>query len=172
MHISKVSFDKIQALSFKDVFYQQNYYQLKEFISFEPTLNGLEEAMAARKAFPVDRVLLVKVLADHYAGYQTSEKQYQNIYKLKETETFTVTTAHQPGLAGGPAYYFYKIFSIITAQEASPKIFVDVLIISIILSIPKTNGKATTGIPAVARTATTRSDGPGTPAVCRRSHAH
>ena len=113
MHISKVSFDKIQALSFKDVFYQQNYHQLKEFISFEPTLNGLEEAMAARKALPVDRVLLVKVLADHYAGYQTSEKQYQNIYKLKEAETFTVTTAHQPGLVGGPAYYFYKMFSVI-----------------------------------------------------------
>jgi bacillithiol biosynthesis cysteine-adding enzyme BshC len=113
MHISKVSFDKIQALSFKDVFYQQNYLQLKEFINFEPTLHGLAEAMETRKEFPVDRDLLVKVLADHYAAYQTSEKQYQNIYKLKEAETYTITTAHQPCLAGGPAYYFYKIFSVI-----------------------------------------------------------
>ena len=59
----------------------------------------------------------------------------------------------------------FKILSIITAHEASPKMLVEVLIISIILSIPNTSGRAITGTPAAAKTATTSSDGPGTPAV-------
>ncbi|MBK8627696.1 MAG: bacillithiol biosynthesis cysteine-adding enzyme BshC [Saprospiraceae bacterium] len=113
MHISKVSFDKIQALSHKDVFYQQHYQVLKDFIAFEPTMEGLEQAIAARQKYPVDRTLLVNVLASHYENYKTSEKQYHNIYKLKEDNTYTIVTAHQPSLAGGPGYYFYKIFSTI-----------------------------------------------------------
>lgn len=73
MHISKVSFDKIQALSHKDVFYQQHYQVLKDFIAFEPTMEGLEQAIAARQKYPVDRTLLVNVLASHYENYKTSE---------------------------------------------------------------------------------------------------
>ena len=113
MNISKVSFDKIQALAYKDVFYQHNSHQLREFIQFAPTLDGLSEAIEARGHHPIDRTLLVNTMASQYANLDTSEIQYQNIYKLKDENTFTVITAHQPALVGGPAYYFYKIFSTI-----------------------------------------------------------
>lgn len=111
MHISKVSFDKINALSFKDVYYQNHHDKLSDFINFEPTRNGLQNAVEERKNFPVDRSLLTNVLLDHYKKLQPSEKQTFNINKLRDENTFTIITAHQPSLLGGPAYYFYKIFS-------------------------------------------------------------
>lgn len=113
MHISQVSFDRIQALNYKDIYYQQHFETMKDFIQFFPTREGLAEAIHTRKDFPVDRALLVDVLASHYDRVQASEKQYFNIKKLEDDTTFTIVTAHQPSLAGGPAYYFYKICSTI-----------------------------------------------------------
>ena len=82
MNISKVSFDKIQALAYKDVFYQHNSHQLREFIQFAPTLDGLSEAIEARGHHPIDRTLLVNTMASQYANLDTSEIQYQNIYNI------------------------------------------------------------------------------------------
>jgi bacillithiol biosynthesis cysteine-adding enzyme BshC len=56
--------------------------------------------------------LLHGVLYDHY-GTSSSDRQQTNIDLLKDNNTFTITTAHQPSLLGGPAYYFYKICSVI-----------------------------------------------------------
>ena len=117
MNISKVSFDKIQSLAYKDVFYQHNSHQLKEFIQFEPTAEGLKDAIKSRLQYPIDRSLLINTLTSQYANLVTSESQYQNIYKLKDENTFTMITAHQPALFGGPAYYFYKIFSVINLSN-------------------------------------------------------
>ncbi len=113
MHISKVPFDKISSLSFKDIFYQLQTEKLKDFLSFMPDQDGLEAALMQRKKNDVDRELLVSVLSEHYEGQIASEKQYHNIFKLSDTNTFTIVTAHQPSLFGGPAYYFYKICSVI-----------------------------------------------------------
>lgn len=111
MHLSYVSFDKVKALNFKDVYYQQHFPKMEDFYHFAPTLEGLSHAIEARKNFPVQRRLLVEVLTSHYTKIQPSEKQLFNISKLAEDTTFTIVTAHQPSLMGGPAYYFYKIFS-------------------------------------------------------------
>lgn len=113
MHISKFPFDKISALSSKDTFYQLQTEKLKDFLSFTPDKAGLETAFLQRKKNDVDRELLVSVLSEHYEGHVASEKQYHNIYKLSDPNTFTLVTAHQPSLLGGPAYYFYKICSVI-----------------------------------------------------------
>ena len=113
MHISKFPFDKISALSSKDTFYQLQTEKLKDFLSFTPDKAGLEAAFLQRKKNDVDLELLVSVLSEHYEGHMASEKQYHNIYKLSDPNTFTLVTAHQPSLLGGPAYYFYKICSVI-----------------------------------------------------------
>lgn len=113
MQLSKIPFHKISALAARDVFYQENYNQLSPFIAFEPTLEGLEKAIAERKKYPVNRTLLTDVLASHYERVTTSEKQYHHLYLLNEENTYTIVTAHQPSLLGGPAYYFYKIYSVL-----------------------------------------------------------
>jgi bacillithiol synthase len=111
MQLSKIPFHKISALASHDVFYQENYKQLSSFIAFEPTWDGIEKAIEERKKYPVDRKLLTEVLASHYEKTTISEKQYHNLYLLNQENTFTIVTAHQPSLLGGPAYYFYKIYS-------------------------------------------------------------
>jgi bacillithiol biosynthesis cysteine-adding enzyme BshC len=113
MQLSKIPFHKISALAARDVFYQENYKALAPFIAFEPTMDGIEKAIAERKKYPVDRTLLTEVLASHYEGQEMSEKQYHHLYLLHQEDTFTIVTAHQPSLLGGPAYYFYKIYSVL-----------------------------------------------------------
>lgn len=117
MHISKLSFDKVPYLSHKDQFYQLHNDQLQEFIQFNPDLDGLKKAIAQRKNHPVNRELLANVLEDHYSRYDKSKSQIDNIHQLRSNKTFTIITAHQPCLLGGPAYYFYKIFNIIHLSQ-------------------------------------------------------
>lgn len=134
MHISKVPFDKINSLSYKDSFYQLQTEKLKSFISFMPDMSGLEAAMEQRKKKDVDRELLVSVLNNHYEGVIASEKQYRNIYKLSDKNTFTIITAHQPSLLGGPAYYFYKICSVIQLTEQMNKSYPDCHFVPVFVS--------------------------------------
>lgn len=118
MNLSKIAFNKINNLAFKDVYYQEHVQKLKDFITFEPTLEGLKEAADQRSSFPVNRTLLNSVLEDQYADIQKSTLQSTNIEKLKQENTFTIVTAHQPSLLGGPGYYFYKIYSAINLAES------------------------------------------------------
>ncbi len=118
MNISKVPFNNISQLAYKDIYYQEQSEKLKSFISFPSTLDGLKAAADARKQFPVDRSLLVSVLEVQYSDIEQSKKQSNNIQSLLDENTFTIVTAHQPSLLGGPAYYFYKIFSIINLTQS------------------------------------------------------
>jgi bacillithiol synthase len=135
LRTEKIPFSEINSLSFKDKFYQQNPGQLKDFIQFTPDMNGLEDAIKARKNhFPVDRELLVEVLQDHYSKIETSEIQSKNIIELLDNNTFTVVTAHQPSLLGGPAYYFYKIYSTINLCRQLSEKFRDCKFVPVFIS--------------------------------------
>lgn len=95
---------------------------LKEFYSFPPNLTGLEDAANSRKDFPIDRTLLVSVLAKQAAqSNYSSELTASQIDRLSSEDVFTVTTGHQCCLFGGPMYFVYKILSVIklaqTAQD-------------------------------------------------------
>lgn len=113
MNISKVPSGKITALAYKDLYYQENYSKLGNFINFQPTLEGLKKAVEERKKYPVNRKILTEVLNENYSDIDVSELQKENLKNLESEDTFTIITAHQPSLAGGPAYYFYKIYSTI-----------------------------------------------------------
>ncbi|MBK9737816.1 MAG: bacillithiol biosynthesis BshC [Saprospiraceae bacterium] len=113
MQISKVSFENISALSYKDVFYQKHTKELDSFYAFEPNQAGLDQAIAKRSSYPVDRILLNSVLNEKYKKIKASDLQNYNVELLLQEKTFTVVTAHQPLILGGPAFYFYKICSII-----------------------------------------------------------
>ncbi|MCZ2101466.1 MAG: bacillithiol biosynthesis cysteine-adding enzyme BshC [Chitinophagales bacterium] len=113
MRISKTPFNKINKLAYKDIYYQEQYQHLKSFYQYEPTFDGIKAAIEGRKNFPVERALLSEVLQDQYKNIDKSASQDLNIQALKDDKTFTIVTAHQPSLLGGPGYYFYKMFSII-----------------------------------------------------------
>jgi bacillithiol biosynthesis cysteine-adding enzyme BshC len=63
------------------------------------------------------RELLTKVLAEKYKALTVSEKLKSNLNRLKETNTFTVTTGHQLCLMTGPLYFIYKILHVIKLSE-------------------------------------------------------
>jgi len=117
MRVSHIPFEKIQSLSFKDVTYQAQPEWISSFISFTPDLEGLKKAVLARKDFSTDRALLVSVLEEQYRNVDEATYVNQQIALLGNENTFTVITAHQPSLFGGPAYYFYKICSAINLAE-------------------------------------------------------
>ena len=57
------------------------------------------------------RSFLVQEINNQYEGIKLSEKQKQNINKLSQKNTYTITTGHQLNLLTGPLYFIYKILS-------------------------------------------------------------
>jgi len=96
---------------------------LQPFFVHEISAEGIENSIKTRADFPQEiRNILVEELQKQYAGIQTTSAIQENISSLKNKNTFTVTTAHQPNIFGGPLYVVYKILHVVKiAQELSKK---------------------------------------------------
>lgn len=97
-YFSKIVTDYLQAAD-----------QLKNFYQFDPTLQGIDRAITERKKHKINRRVLNQYFKELYQHIQLSPLQTQNIEALLSENTFTVCTAHQPNLLGGPLYFIYKI---------------------------------------------------------------
>lgn len=91
--------------------------ELRPFYNYCPDKEGLLAAIAERSKYPVDRESLVRILAKQYAGLPEHEAVSKNIELLKQENTFTVCTAHQPNLLTGYLYFIYKIVHAIKLAE-------------------------------------------------------
>lgn len=96
---------------------------LRPFYSYPPSLQGMQEAIAARKNFHSHRALLVSVLEAQYKNVETTDAVRGNISALGSAETFTITTAHQNNLFTGPLYFIYKILHTIRLAAAMNEAF-------------------------------------------------
>ena len=65
------------------------------------------------------------VIENQYSLYSPSEKTITNISKLKNENTIAILTGQQLGLAGGPLYTVYKIFTAIKLSEYLKEKFTD-----------------------------------------------
>ncbi|MFT4535296.1 MAG: bacillithiol biosynthesis cysteine-adding enzyme BshC [Saprospiraceae bacterium] len=113
MNIEKIDYSQVSAISSKDLAYIKLEPFLKEFYNYSPDLSSFEKAIVDRKSKRVDRSLLVSVLEANYSEINPSELQKVNIASLRDENTFTIITAHQPSLLGGPLYYILKVCSVI-----------------------------------------------------------
>lgn len=97
--------------SFSDLVedYVSQTVKLGSFYRYAPDDKGLLKAINERKNFPVDRKKLVQIIKKQYGDLSISESVKNNIALLKQMNTYTVCTAHQPNLLTGYAYFFYKI---------------------------------------------------------------
>jgi len=102
----------------------QRYYSgdaaLRPFYAFPPTLDAVHQAVQAKSQQPINRNALVEALLKQYEPLRNTEHNVtvqQNIESLRQPNTFTVTTAHQPHLLLGPLYVTYKIISVIRLAE-------------------------------------------------------
>lgn len=117
MEVTRLPFDQIQQLAQKDIAYATGHQALRPFYKYDVDLASFQKVIEDKKQDPTNREVLVKVLQEQYAGLPVSERVQDNITALLDSNTFTVTTAHQPCLFTGPLYYIYKIFSAINLAE-------------------------------------------------------
>jgi bacillithiol biosynthesis cysteine-adding enzyme BshC len=90
---------------------------LKPFYQHPVSIEGIKAAIQQRKKINTDRKLLVDVLTKQYSNIRLTPKQQLNIQQLNNTDTFTITTAHQPNIFTGPLYFIYKILHTIKLAE-------------------------------------------------------
>lgn len=89
--------------------YLEDAEALRSFYSYRPDWKGMKEAIAVRKTFTTNRLVLAEHLKQQYASVQMHTAVKANIDLLLQENTFTITTAHQPNLFTGPLYFLYKI---------------------------------------------------------------
>lgn len=117
MKITKLTFDQIPQFSKTDKAYVLDEEALKPFYKHQVNLAQFKEVIAERNFPKEHRAVLVDNLTQQYQNIETSQLVLNNIAKLKEANTFTITTAHQPNLLTGPLYFIYKIIGAVNLAE-------------------------------------------------------
>jgi bacillithiol biosynthesis cysteine-adding enzyme BshC len=101
--------------------YLEANQKLAPFYTHPPNIDGIKAAMAARDLFNTPTVALVDALNKQYENATAVDAVTANIQSLKESKTYTVTTAHQPNLFTGPLYFIYKIAHAIALSRSLNK---------------------------------------------------
>jgi bacillithiol biosynthesis cysteine-adding enzyme BshC len=95
---------------------------LRPFYRHTVNEQGLLDAIEARKSFHTPRQILTEVLTEQYGPVGLNELQAAHLDALKDGNTFTIVTAHQPNIFTGPLYFIYKILHAIKlADELTAK---------------------------------------------------
>ena len=113
----RISYRKTGSFSSLVNDYLSDAPALRPFYAHRPDIAGIEAAIACRKQFETDRVLLTSILKAQYAQMDTTDAVKKNIDLLMQENCFVVTTAHQPNLFTGPLYFIYKILHAIQLSE-------------------------------------------------------
>ena len=90
---------------------------LRQFYQHPVSFAGIEAAIQQRAHFATDRVLLVNSLEEQYRDLSIQDPVVRNIQRLSDSNTFTITTAHQPAIFTGNLYFIYKILHVIKMAE-------------------------------------------------------
>ena len=100
--------------------------KLAPFYSSFPDTNGFTHLLKSKPYENFKRDSLSEILTKQSVLVaNTSEATHLNINKLKQKNTYTVTTGHQLCLFTGPLYFIYKLISTINLAESLSKKFTD-----------------------------------------------
>ena len=103
--------------------YQENDASIEKYISGFPNIENFKKQIAEKKNATINRNVLVDELLNQYKTIEDKETSIRQIGKLRENNTFTVTTGHQCCLFTGPLYFIFKIISTINlARELQAEI--------------------------------------------------
>ncbi|MES2747046.1 MAG: bacillithiol biosynthesis cysteine-adding enzyme BshC [Bacteroidota bacterium] len=100
--------------------------EIKNLYNRFPKLENFKAQIEEKQAnFSTEtRQILVDELEKQYTGFIISAATSNNIKRLKNSNTFTITTGHQLNLFTGPLYFLYKIVSVLnlckTLKESYP----------------------------------------------------
>jgi len=90
---------------------------LKNFYNLFPTKENYIKQAKNKLGHYKNRAILVEQISKQLGHLDLSEKQQNNLQKLREKNTVTITTGHQLNLFTGPIFFFYKILQVIKACE-------------------------------------------------------
>src|SRR5687767_946978 len=106
---TRIPYRQTNAFSNIVLDYIEHATGMDSFFKYPPDLQGIKNAIAARKKYTTDRNLLTAELTKQYAVVEKPGLVKKNIGALVSENTFTVTTAHQPNIFTGPLFFIYKI---------------------------------------------------------------
>ncbi len=116
MHISPFSGYKAFGSVAGKFLHEPNKYT--DLIAFLPDWEGLLEAVKSREKRTNHNELLHLVLTEQLQSYFTDYPLVkENVDAFKSPSTLCITTGHQLVLAGGPAYLYYKIATVIALAK-------------------------------------------------------
>lgn len=117
-------YDHIPFISKFDQQYFAKDPSLLKYFEFEPNLAGIKKALGEKSKNFSNRTVLVETLKAQHK-HKVSTEVTNAINLLANDNCYCVTSAHQPCLFGGPAYYLYKIASSIHLTRTLNETFKD-----------------------------------------------
>ncbi|MDF9800744.1 bacillithiol biosynthesis cysteine-adding enzyme BshC [Catalinimonas alkaloidigena] len=125
MNIEKLNLSETGTFSPIFLDYINNKDTLQKFHSRRPDLKSFEKQLQEKTFSQASRQRLQAVLRKQYTSVAQPTEVTQNIEKLGDSKTFTVTTGHQLNIFTGPLYFIYKIVTTINCckqlNEAYPE---------------------------------------------------
>ncbi|MEO1712465.1 MAG: bacillithiol biosynthesis BshC, partial [Bacteroidota bacterium] len=115
--ISEFPFANVPQFSGRDIAYTLGDERLTPFFKYPVQLEAFDQVFQDKSKANIDRDLLVEALQKQYKPLPDNEKALTQIESLRQHNTFTVVTAHQPSLFTGPLYFLYKIASAINLSR-------------------------------------------------------
>lgn len=126
---------KLQGITFQnsgsfsplivDYLHQKN--EVKNLYHLYPNIENFKKQIEEKKNhFPIEnREILYRAVQLQNKEIDLSDATRENIEKLKNLNTFTVTTGHQLNLFTGPLYFLYKIISTINLAKQLQETYPD-----------------------------------------------
>ena len=115
--ITRISYKSTERFSRLVERYLAQDEQLHALITSFPSKEALLASIETKAAQLIDRELLVATLRDQYQSFSASDDREPLLKRLASPRCFTITTAHQPNILGGPLYFIYKIIHAIKLAE-------------------------------------------------------
>lgn len=123
--IDKISVLNVTSLHDNDKRYWSEPELFKPFLSSLPRTTEILNQIELKKKSFTNRDILVNAMMEFYKDKDISSSQKINLSALADSATFTVCTAHQPCLFGGPLFFYYKICSTIALAKNLNKQYPD-----------------------------------------------
>jgi bacillithiol biosynthesis cysteine-adding enzyme BshC len=117
MECKKIDLKETNSFSKIFIDYINQDLSLAPFYDLPPTKESFKKIIEKRTLDNEKREILTDILNQQYSGFQVSEATALNIERLKEKNTYTITTGHQLNIFTGPLYFIYKILTVINACE-------------------------------------------------------
>lgn len=126
MQFHQLSFAETGQFSQLIVDYVEGQPELAKFYKYPPSLDVFDRVINEKSMQEIDRETLVRVLLAQYSGVDAHSPVHENIEALRDGNTFTITTAHQPVIGTGPLYMIIKILATINLTEKLNEKYPDV----------------------------------------------